>query len=184
MWHLTMTGATPAPVFKTLLSGLAEEYAWGTAIGSPTTEKTVIAATRPLTDAGWKHTVDGRWIRWETLQGDAGVQFDAFAAQRPHSTLATWTLWAGPSIDRPTWAITASLYTPAALLVDLTENLAQGTGIRTHTPVAKCAGRGGPRPRALRYRRVRASRRRLRWPRRCRFPWRCRGRRRRGPPRR
>ncbi|MGA5189272.1 DUF317 domain-containing protein [Streptomyces griseoincarnatus] len=79
---------------------------------------------------------DGRWIRWETLQGDAGVQFDAFAAQNPHSTLATWTLWAGASIDRPTWAITASPYTPAALLADLAENLAHGTGIRTHTPVA------------------------------------------------
>ncbi|MEU9958604.1 DUF317 domain-containing protein [Streptomyces sp. NPDC050982] len=135
MWHLTMTGATPAPVLKTLLSGLAEEDAWETAIGSPTTEKTVTAATRPLTDAGWKHTLDGRWIRWETLQGDAGVQFDAFAAQNPHSTLATWTLWAGPSIDRPTWAITASPYTPAALLADLAGNLAHGTGIRTHTPV-------------------------------------------------
>ncbi|MFJ3620640.1 DUF317 domain-containing protein [Streptomyces iakyrus] len=136
MWHLTMTGATPAPVLKTLLSGLAEEDAWETAIGSPTIEKTVTSATRPLTDAGWKHTVDGRWIRWETLQGDAGVQFDAFAAQNPHSTLATWTLWAGASIDRPTWAITASPYTPAALLADLAENLAHGTGIRTYTPVA------------------------------------------------
>ncbi|MEU9246949.1 DUF317 domain-containing protein [Streptomyces sp. NPDC048385] len=135
MWHLTMTGATPAPVVKTLLNGLAEEDAWETAIGSPTTEKTVTAATRPLTDAGWKHTVDGRWIRWETLQGDVGVQFDAFAAQNPHSTLATWTLWAGPSIDRPAWTITASPYTPAGLLADLAENLAHDTGIRTHTPV-------------------------------------------------
>ncbi|MEU0775527.1 DUF317 domain-containing protein, partial [Streptomyces sp. NPDC006135] len=88
MWHLTMTGATPAPVLKTLLNGLADEDAWETAIGSPTTEKTVTAATRPLTDAGWKHTLDGRWIRWETLQGDVGVQFDAFAAQNLHSTLA------------------------------------------------------------------------------------------------
>ncbi|MFG2707403.1 DUF317 domain-containing protein [Streptomyces sp. NPDC048386] len=135
MWHLTMTGATPAPVLKTLLNGLADEDAWETAIGSPTTEKTVTAATRPLTDASWKHIVDGRWIRWETLQGDAGVQFDAFAAQNPHSTLATWTLWAGPTIDHPTWTITASPYTPAALLADLAENLAHGTGIRTHTPV-------------------------------------------------
>lgn len=135
MWHLTLTGATPAPVLQTLLNGLAEGDAWETAVGSPTTEKTVTAATRPLTDAGWKHTVDGRWIRWETLQGDAGVQFDAFAAQNPHSILATWTLWAGPSIDHPTWAITASPYTPASLLADLAENLAHGTGIRTHTPV-------------------------------------------------
>ncbi|KUO04640.1 DUF317 domain-containing protein [Streptomyces caeruleatus] len=80
-------------------------------------------------------STDGRWIRWEPLQGDVGVQFDAFAAQNPHSTLATWTLWSGTSIDRPTWTITASLYTPAALLGGLAETLAHGTGIRTHASV-------------------------------------------------
>ncbi|MFI1023353.1 hypothetical protein [Streptomyces olivaceus] len=53
---------------------------WDTDLGGPITEETVTAATRPLTDTGWKHTVDGRFIRWETAQGDAGVQFDAFAA--------------------------------------------------------------------------------------------------------
>ncbi|MFD5492705.1 DUF317 domain-containing protein [Streptomyces sp. NPDC127091] len=130
MWHLTLTGTTPAPLLKTLLSRLAEGDAWETAIGSPTTEKTVTEATRPLTDAGWKHTIEGRWIRWETTPGDAGVQFDAFAAQNP-STLPTWTLWAGPSVDRPTWALHASPYTPAPLLASLTEDLAHGTGTRT-----------------------------------------------------
>ncbi|MER6556681.1 DUF317 domain-containing protein [Streptomyces sp. NPDC001027] len=135
MWHLTLTGATPAAVLKALLNGLAEEDAWETAIGSPATEKTVTAATRPLADAGWKHTADGRWMRWETRKSDVGVQFDAFAAQNPHSILATWTLWAGPSIEHPTWTITASSYTPAALLAGLAENLAHGTGMRTHTPV-------------------------------------------------
>jgi hypothetical protein len=130
MWHLTMTGTTPAPVLQTLLNGLAEEDAWETAVGSPVGDKTVTAATRALTDAGWKHTVDGRWIRWATLQGDAGVQFDAFAAQNPHSTLATWTLWAGPSIDRPTWSIRTSAYTPTGVLALLAEALAHGTGTR------------------------------------------------------
>ncbi|ORT58087.1 hypothetical protein BKD26_19395 [Streptomyces sp. CB03238] len=43
MWHLTATGATPAPVLQTRLHHLAE---------------------------------------------DAGVQFDAFPARTPHSTLA------------------------------------------------------------------------------------------------
>ncbi|MEU0164089.1 DUF317 domain-containing protein [Streptomyces iakyrus] len=38
-------------------------------------------------------------------------------------------------MDHPTWTITASPHTPAALLADLAENLAHGTGIRTHTPV-------------------------------------------------
>ncbi|WP_414169072.1 DUF317 domain-containing protein [Streptoverticillium reticulum] len=134
MWHLTATGATPAPVLDTLLTHLAEGDAWETAIGSPVGEQTVTAATRPLTDAGWKHTVNGRWIRWETPQSDAGIQFDAFAAQNPHSPLATWTLWAGPSIDHPTWEIHASPYTPTTLLANLTENLAHGTGTRHHSP--------------------------------------------------
>ncbi|MFC8663099.1 DUF317 domain-containing protein [Streptomyces sp. NPDC057199] len=135
MWHLTATGTTPVPVLQTLLTHLADGDGWDTALGSPITDKTVTDATRPLTDAGWTHTVDGRWIRWTNLFEDAGVQFDAFAAQNPNSTLATWTLWAGPSIDRPTWTLTASPYTPAALLADLAESLAHGTGIRTHTPV-------------------------------------------------
>ncbi|MEV5431723.1 DUF317 domain-containing protein [Streptomyces sp. NPDC052701] len=111
------------------MARLAEGDAWQTALGSPVTEKTVAEVTRPLTDAGWKHTVRERWIRWQTAQGDAGVQFDTFAAQNP-STLPTWTFWAGPDIDRPTWTIHASPSTPAPLLAHLTENLAHGTGTR------------------------------------------------------
>ncbi|MFK0121149.1 DUF317 domain-containing protein [Streptomyces sp. NPDC090994] len=137
MWHLTLTGSTPEPLLQTLLISLADGDAWECAVGSPVTEQTVSQATRPLNDAGWKHTVDGRFIRWETTQRDAGIQFDAFAAQNPRN-LPTWTLWAGPSIDRPTWAIHASPYTPAPLLATLAEDLAHGTGIRT-TPAARPA---------------------------------------------
>ncbi|MFJ8112358.1 DUF317 domain-containing protein [Streptomyces sp. NPDC096132] len=130
MWHLTATGTTPAPVLQTLLHHLAEGDAWDTAIGSPVNEKTVTAATKPFTDAGWKHTVDGRWIRWTNLSGDAGIQFDVFAAQQPNSTLSTWTIWAGPSIDHATWTLTASPYTPNSLLADLADALAHRTGTR------------------------------------------------------
>ncbi|WP_256966355.1 DUF317 domain-containing protein, partial [Streptomyces griseiscabiei] len=108
MWHLTATGTTPAPVLQDLLIHLADGSGWDTVIGTPVDEWTVTAATQPLSDAGWKHTVSGRWIRWTSPDADAGVQFDAFAAQQPNSTLATWTIWAGPSIDHPTWTITAS----------------------------------------------------------------------------
>ncbi|MFJ2847485.1 DUF317 domain-containing protein [Streptomyces griseofuscus] len=52
MWHLTATGTTPAPVLQTLLHHLAEGDGWDTAIGSPVNEKTITAATKPLTDAG------------------------------------------------------------------------------------------------------------------------------------
>ncbi|MET8503175.1 DUF317 domain-containing protein [Streptomyces sp. NPDC004787] len=98
IWHVTATGATPAPMLQTLLHHLAEGDGWDTAVGGPVDEKTVTAATRPLTDAGREHTVDGRWIRWirwirwTNRTGDAGVQFDAFAAQNANSTLATWTV--------------------------------------------------------------------------------------------
>ncbi|MFJ2847484.1 DUF317 domain-containing protein [Streptomyces griseofuscus] len=73
-------------------------------------------------------------MRWTTLSGDAGIQFDAFAAQKPNSTLATWTIWAGPSIDHRTWTIHASTYTPASLLADLAEALAHGTGTHQRVP--------------------------------------------------
>ncbi|MFF0291017.1 DUF317 domain-containing protein [Streptomyces sp. NPDC005262] len=117
MWHLAATGSTPAPVLQTLLHHLAEGGGWETAVGGPVDEKTVTAATKPLNDAGWKHTVDGRWIRWTNLAEDAGVQ-------KPNSTLATLTVWAGPSIDHPTWPLTASPHTPSSLLAaDLTDDL-------------------------------------------------------------
>ncbi|MFY7634954.1 hypothetical protein [Streptomyces soliscabiei] len=71
-------------MLQTLLHHLAEGDGWDTAIGSPVDEDSVAAATKPLTDAEWKHTVDGRWIRWTNLSGDAGIQFDAFAARQPN----------------------------------------------------------------------------------------------------
>ncbi|MDX3616493.1 DUF317 domain-containing protein [Streptomyces europaeiscabiei] len=130
MWVLTATGATPAPVLQELLDHLADGDGWDTAIGAPVDEKMVTAATQPLSDAGWKHTVDGRWIRWTSPTGDAGVQFDAFTAQHPNQNLVTWTVWAGPDPDRPTWTITASPHTPSSLLADLSETLAHETGTR------------------------------------------------------
>ncbi|MCL6737714.1 MULTISPECIES: DUF317 domain-containing protein [Streptomyces] len=134
MWHMTVTASTPAPVLNTLLAVLAAGDAWEPAIGSPAIDKTVTEAARPLTDAGWTHTVDGRWLCWQTSRGDVGVQFEAFAAQTPHTHLDTWTLWAGPSINHPTWAIHASAYTPAGLLAHLAEELAHGTGTRRTHP--------------------------------------------------
>ncbi|MFD5898548.1 DUF317 domain-containing protein [Streptomyces sp. NPDC060366] len=118
MWHMALTSAVPAPVLGTLLSAIAAGDAEDTALGTPI-ETTVTEAVRPLADVGWTPTVDGRWLRWSTQQGDAGVQFDGFAARNPHSPLHTWTLWAGPSVDHPSWTIHASAYTPAALLSDL-----------------------------------------------------------------
>ncbi|MET9664963.1 DUF317 domain-containing protein [Streptomyces sp. NPDC006475] len=130
IWHMAVTPTVPAPVLKALLGTLGSGDAWETALGSPITDSHVSQATRPLIDAGWQPTVDGRWL---TQEGDVGVQFDAFAAHTPHSPLGTWTIWAGPSIDHPTWAIRASAYTPAGLLADLAEELAHGIGTRQTT---------------------------------------------------
>ncbi|MFF8779546.1 DUF317 domain-containing protein [Streptomyces sp. NPDC015140] len=132
MWVLTATGVTPAPLLQDLLTHLADGEGWDTALGVPVNEKMVTAATQPLSSAGWKHTVDGRWIRWTSSDGNAGIQFDAFAAQHPSQNQATWTLWAGTSPDqgRPTWSITASPQTPSSLLASLAESLAHETGTR------------------------------------------------------
>ncbi|GAA2647569.1 DUF317 domain-containing protein [Streptomyces lunalinharesii] len=124
-WHLTATGATPLPMLQDLLIDLADGTAWDTAIGQFIDEASVIAATQPATDAGWTHTFAGRWIHWTAPNGEAGIQFDAFAAQRLNDTLPTWVLWAGPTIDQPTWEITASTRTPSNLLANLTETLTQ-----------------------------------------------------------
>jgi len=134
LWHATATSTTPTELVRALLDTLASESAWGTR--SSVSERTITEATRPLADAAWKQTIDGRRIRWTTPNGDAaGVQFDAFAAQaRPDSPLPTWTLWGGNHVDRPTWAIRFSPHTPAAVLQDLTLELAHGTGTRQTVP--------------------------------------------------
>ncbi|GAA2312592.1 hypothetical protein Scani_00130 [Streptomyces caniferus] len=146
-WHLTATSTTPAPVLQELLHHLADGDGLDTAVGGAVDEKSVTAATKPLLEAGWTHTVDGRWIRWTNPSKDAGVLFDAFAAQKPNSALTTWTIWAGPSVDHPTWALHTSPHAPASMLAGLATELAHGTGTRrplhpgttqrcTRTPVA------------------------------------------------
>ncbi|MFJ6752144.1 DUF317 domain-containing protein [Streptomyces sp. NPDC091266] len=130
MWHLTATGATPAPMLQKLLDHLADGDGWDTTVGSAIDEKSITTATKPLVEAGWKHAVDGRWIRWTNPSEDAGVQFDAFAAQKPSSSLATWTVWAGPSVDQPNWAVHASPHAPVAMIADLATEIAHSTGAR------------------------------------------------------
>ncbi|MGW4914033.1 DUF317 domain-containing protein [Streptomyces sp. NPDC004270] len=125
MWVLTAAAATRAPVLEELLNHLADGDGWDTAIGTLVDEKTVTAATQPLSDAGWKHR-----IRWTSPAGDAGVQFDAFTAQHPSQNLAPWTVWAGLAPDRPTWTVTASPHTPSSLLADLSETIAHETVLR------------------------------------------------------
>ncbi|MFJ6574070.1 DUF317 domain-containing protein [Streptomyces sp. NPDC091292] len=133
MWVLTATGTTPAPVLQDLLIHLADGDGWDSVTGAPADERMVTAATRPLTEAGWKHTLTGFGIRWASPDGKAGVQFDPLTAQHPQNP-AAWTIWAGTGPDRPTWAITASPNTPSSLLAGLAETLTQETGTRQVQP--------------------------------------------------
>ncbi|WP_215449415.1 DUF317 domain-containing protein [Streptomyces sp. ATCC 21386] len=136
LWYATVTASTPVEIVRTLLGTLASGTAWEMAVGSQVSEKTITKATSPLVSAGWEHTVDGRWIRWEAPGEDAaGVQFDAFAAQKRNSPLPTWTVWGGGAVHQPTWALHFSPYTPAAVLQDLTFELAEGQG-RRQVPAA------------------------------------------------
>ncbi|MEU6814089.1 DUF317 domain-containing protein [Streptomyces sp. NPDC046860] len=134
LWHLTASGATPAPLIQTLLLALSSDLG-DSPVGDPLPQQAITEATRPLTDAGWQQSDSGRWTHWQTTAGTglhAGIQFNLVAAQNSHDSVPAWTLWAGPSLDQPTWTITASTHTPAALLADLAEELAHGTG--QHTP--------------------------------------------------
>ncbi|AYN37387.1 DUF317 domain-containing protein [Streptomyces albus] len=130
-WVLTATAATPAPVLKNLLEHLAEGNGPDPAADAPMNVKTVTAATQPLADAGWKHSVEGLSTLWTSPTGDAGTRFDAFLARHHHDRdQATWALWAGPDPGRPTWTVTASSRTPTSLLVHLLEPLSDKTSHR------------------------------------------------------
>ncbi|WP_413100257.1 DUF317 domain-containing protein [Streptomyces sp. Inha503] len=130
LWHLTATGSTPAPVLQTLLDLLADGDSWDIPIGNPARAETVASATKPLTDAGWKSTLHGSLIRWTSPSEDAGVQFNASAAQNPNSPSPTWTVWAGATIDHPTRALSASPCTPDPVIAELATEL-------THSPVIR-----------------------------------------------
>ncbi|MEU9484714.1 DUF317 domain-containing protein [Streptomyces decoyicus] len=87
MWHLTVTGATPAPVLQELLDHLAGD-GWDIAVGSALDEKSVTAATRPLVEAGWKHGIDGAGCAGRTCPRTRGFNSTP-ALKRPSSLLAT-----------------------------------------------------------------------------------------------
>ncbi|CQR61880.1 DUF317 domain-containing protein [Streptomyces leeuwenhoekii] len=125
MWHLTATGATPAPILKALLTVLVSDDALESD-GDLIREKTVTEITRPLADVGWQHTNQGSYLHWKPQEGDVRLTLDA---QSPSNTLATWRIWAGQDVHRPEWTVSASSYTPAAVLSHLAGELAYGIGL-------------------------------------------------------
>ncbi|MBZ4324065.1 DUF317 domain-containing protein [Streptomyces huiliensis] len=132
LWHGTATASTPAQIVGTLLNTITSENAWGRGPSTSITETVIAKATRPLSDAGWKHAIDGRrYVTWQAPGTHAaGVQFDAFAAQQPNSPLSAWTLWGGHAAHQPNWALHLSAKASTALLQNLTFKMAHGQGLR------------------------------------------------------
>ncbi|WP_097921942.1 DUF317 domain-containing protein [Streptomyces sp. wa1063] len=135
LWSATATASTPAEIVLAMLNSAASESAWGPS--ASLTETTIIEATRPLADAGWKQTIEGRYIRWDAPGKEAaGIQFDSFAVgQRPDGPLPTWTVWGGNTVHQPTWALELSAHVPAPLLQDIAFELAEGRSVRSLQPI-------------------------------------------------
>ncbi|MFE0136968.1 DUF317 domain-containing protein [Streptomyces sp. NPDC059037] len=127
LWHATASTTVPVEIMRVLLDSLASADAAQIAAGSQVSEAAIGEATRPLADAGWEQTVDGRWIRWQAPEGHpVGVQFDAFAAHSRNSGLPAWTFWSGDDAGTPQWALHFSSHSATSVLQDVAFEVTQG----------------------------------------------------------
>ncbi|MEV7194611.1 hypothetical protein AB0N81_22800 [Streptomyces sp. NPDC093510] len=109
----------------------ATENAWNSGLSPTAPETAITEATRPLTDAKWKHTIDGHYITWEAPgPQEAGIQFDAFAAQKDNGLLPTWIIRGGHAAHQPACALQLSANTLAALVQYIAFAMAEGQGTR------------------------------------------------------
>ncbi|MET8683723.1 DUF317 domain-containing protein [Streptomyces sp. NPDC004732] len=127
VWHATASTTVPVEIMQVVLDSLASADAVEIAEGNQISEATIGEATRPLAGAGWKHTIDGRAIRWQA-PGDRAisVQFDAFAAHAPHSGLPAWTFRGGGDANSPQWVLHFSPRAAASVLQDVAFEVANG----------------------------------------------------------
>ncbi|WP_229701392.1 DUF317 domain-containing protein [Streptomyces camponoticapitis] len=125
-WHVTATAGTPTDMIETLLKSLDTDTAWIERTSPPLTERTLTTVTRPLTEFGWTPTINGHHISWPAPHGETGLRLDVAAAVGATTarTGPAWTLWGGRSAEQPAWTIEFSRHTPAAVLQDLTYELA------------------------------------------------------------
>lgn len=130
-WHATVSPTTPVEITRTLLNSLASGNGWGPGRATAVTNETLAEATRPFAETGWPQTVTARLIEWTAPGAEpAGVSFDTVAAAKPNGPIDTWTVWGGNTPHQPTWSVRLSTHTPAALLQDITFELAYGQGHR------------------------------------------------------
>ncbi|MEU7606891.1 DUF317 domain-containing protein [Streptomyces sp. NPDC041003] len=131
LWHATVSPTTPVEITRALLNSLAAGNGWGPGRPTAVTNETLAEATRPFAETGWPQTVTARLIEWTAPGAEpAGVSFDTVAAAKPNGPMDTWTVWGGNTPHQPTWSVRLSTHTPAALLQDITFELAYGQGHR------------------------------------------------------
>jgi hypothetical protein len=124
---------------RVLIDSLASADAVEIAPGSQVSEVTISEAMRPLADAGWEHTVDGRWARWQAPGvHSVGVRFDAFAAWAHHGALPTWTFWGGGDANSPRWALLFSPHAAASVLTALPRGLHAESRADIRAQLAPC----------------------------------------------
>ncbi|NEB09757.1 DUF317 domain-containing protein [Streptomyces coelicoflavus] len=140
-WHATANTTVPVEIMQALLDSLTSADATEIAAGSQISEATIAEATRPLADAGWKHTIDGRSIRWQA-PGDrpVSVQFDAFAANTQQPDLPAWTVWGDSNSGSQRWTLHFSKHTAATVLQDVAGDMAD----RYAQPPVSAAWQGHP----------------------------------------
>ncbi|MFF5090344.1 DUF317 domain-containing protein [Streptomyces niveus] len=131
-WHATATANTPTNMIETLLDGLDTDTAWTERTSTPLAEGTRTTVTDPLTEFGWTQTINGYHINWPAPDGRTGLRLDVAAASTGVSrTGPAWTLWGGNTPEQPDWTVEFSPHTPAAVLQDLTYELAITHSART-----------------------------------------------------
>ncbi|MEV8426810.1 DUF317 domain-containing protein [Streptomyces niveus] len=136
-WHATATAGTPTDMIETLLKSLDTKTAWTERTSAPLTERTLTTVTGPLTEFGWTQTINGHHINWPAPNGETGLRLDVAAAVGATTARSgpAWTVWGGKSAEQPAWTVEFSRNTPAAVLQDLTYNLATTTHcVRTTHP--------------------------------------------------
>lgn len=122
-------------MIETLLKSLDTDTAWTERSSAPLTERTLKTVTGPLTEFGWTQTINGHHINWPAPNGGTGLRLDVAAAgARSGRARATWTVWGGNTAEQPTWTVEFSRHTPAAVLQDLTYNLALTHSVRRTHP--------------------------------------------------
>lgn len=140
-WHATATANTPTDMIETLLKSLDTDTAWTERTSAPLTERTLNTVTGPLTEFGWTQTINGHHINWPAPNGGTGLRLDVAVGATSARSGPAWTVWGGNTAEQPTWTVEFSRHTPAAVLQDLTYELALTHSARTAHP-QKVPGHG------------------------------------------